>query len=169
MNPRIETAVAAMHLLANGHATGQLDVLGVSEEDWRVATGETPWTGADRSRVEQVMKSLIYGTVDVIGMPRHEVPAEFVAAVISVFIAPCNAMVACGIMDAHITAQQMVAGETGAAPHGVAPVTAPRLFAMVIELLSDHRTGQAMHQFVKRTNRAIQRSNQDGQEPKSKK
>ena len=86
----IRTAKNTMEVIANGGATGAFDSLGITEDDFQLVTGDIPWIGADRHRVVAVLNSLIHGTVDLLGLPRIEVPAEFTAAAIAIFVAPLD-------------------------------------------------------------------------------
>lgn len=96
---RIETAFGAMSLLAGSTFVEIMRTLGVTEEDYVLVTGATPWTVQDRSRVRQTLDAFSAGVMDVVGAPRFEMSAEYIAAVIVSFVHPTNIMPACRFME----------------------------------------------------------------------
>jgi len=65
---------------------------------------DRPWPASDRTRARMLIDSVSYTGTDYIGIPRFELPAEFVVAVICSFVGPSNWMTACscyaGVQDA---------------------------------------------------------------------
>lgn len=142
-----EVAVNCMTLIKNGAVNDAFEALGISSEDFRLACAGVPYIGSDRNRVTNVLTSLVYGTLDVVGLPRIEVPCEFIASVLAVFVCPGNLAVACRWMEAGHAAEDLVAGGS------LEPVTANKLFALCCQLASEapaaaahweHRTGRAV-------------------------
>ncbi len=63
---------------------------GISEEDWRLLTYTALWTAADRMRIMRVLDATIHGATQLAGLPKIDVPAEVVAAIIATTISPLN-------------------------------------------------------------------------------
>lgn len=145
---RVSLPVAknCMMLIKNGAATDAFESLGISAMDFSLVCGGSPWIAAERGRVVNVLTLLTHGVLDVVGLPRIEVPAEFRASVLSVFVAPGNLAVACRWMETGPTAEAMSAGGD------LTPVRAETLFALCLQLSDD---GQALAQWEKRTGRAV--------------
>lgn len=143
----LEVARNCMVLIRDGAASDAFEALGVSSADFTLVCGTVPWIGADRGRVTGVLTLLTHGVIDVVGLPRIEVPAEFVASVLSTFVFPGNLAVACRWMEAGPTADSLSVGG------GIEAVTAARLFAMCCQLANEAPAAQA--QWRKRTGRAV--------------
>ena len=109
---RVSYAVAqnCMQLIKDGAVNDAFEALGIISQDFELACSQIPYIGADRGRVTTVLRSLIWGTLDVVGLPRIEVPAEFIASVICVFVAPGNLAVACRWMEAGHSAEDHYGG-----------------------------------------------------------
>jgi len=142
-------AINCMNLIKDGMVNDAFEALGILPEDFELVCLSFPYIGADRHRVTTVLNSLIWGTLDVVGLPRIEVPTEFIASVISVFVAPGNIAVACRWMEAGHAAEELAAGGN------LEPVTAAQLFALCCQLASDAPSIAA--RWEARTGRAVQR------------
>ena len=133
MNLRAQTAIGAMSLIANGTATADFVSFGLTPEDFDSLSGDGVWVGADRPRIERILKVLIHGTMDAVGVDRFNVSAEYVSAVISVFVAPANIMTACAWCSGHYANDDISAGVNEQRSR---PVKAATLFALCLELQS---------------------------------
>lgn len=140
-------ALNCMQLIGKGAVTDAFEALGITKDDFELATGDMSYLGADRSRVSSVLNALTHGTLDVLGLPRIEVPAEYRAAVIAVFVAPRNIHVACRWLETGVTAADIVAGGQ------LEAVSAKQLFALICQLAGDAPVAAAAWQ--KKTSRAI--------------
>lgn len=140
-------AMNCMKLIADGAATDAFEALGISEFDFELVTGHSPWLGSDRSRVTSVLNSLTHGVLDVLALPRIEVPAEFRAGVISCFVAPSNLAVACRWLETGPTAEDIISGGQ------LEAVSGRQLFALCCQLSSSAPTSRAA--WLKRTGRAV--------------
>jgi hypothetical protein len=76
--------------------------------------------------------------MDSLGVPRFQVPAEWIAACIAIFVAPINIQVACRFFEVSQTAEA-----TGRGVDEVDPCTAKQLFALVQQLISDPDSSHA--------------------------
>lgn len=142
-------AINCMNLIKEGACNDAFESLGIIPEDFHLVTMSVPYVGADRHRVTHVLNSLIWGTLDVVGLPRIEVPTEFIASVISVFVSPGNLAVACRWMEAGAAAEDLAAGGS------LEPVTARQLFALCCQLSSE--APAAAVRWEQRTGRAVDR------------
>lgn len=143
-----EVAKRAMMLVVTA-TTGAFKSLGISQKDFELATGAAPWLGTDRRRVRSVLDSLIFASVDLVGVNRFEVSAEYIAACLGVFVHPVNLMVACRFMEGASTAEAH-------SLDGVAdPVTADQLHALVIRLHTSESADSARDQFEKTVKQKI--------------
>lgn len=155
---QMHVALGAMKLIRDGAVTGDLDAFGISPEDWFLTTGSGPWVGTDRQRVRATLDILVHGTVDVVGVPRFEVPSEYIAAVLAVFVGPTNMQLACRWMEGGSPAQVLAKGSSAEPPSDNEQVTARTLFALVCDIYEGEHASAARASFVKRTNLAIERS-----------
>lgn len=142
-------AVNCMTLIKEGACNDAFEALGIIPEDFDLVCASIPYIGDDRLRVTNVLNSLIWGTLDVVGLPRIEVPTEFIASVLSVFVAPANLAVACRWMETGSSAEDLAAGGS------LDPVTAKQLFALCCQLVKD--APQAVSRWEQRTGRAVKR------------
>lgn len=133
MNLSYETLRGHLKLIASGASGGSLDSIGISQEDWKLVTGDKPWMGADRARVVRTLTALVHGAVDAVGVERFDLPAEWIAGVIAVFVAPGNVMSASRMMSGVLaTTESMAQGETV-----MDEVTPSQLFSLIGQAYSD--------------------------------
>ncbi len=138
-----------MQLIKDGAVNDAFEALGINPEDFDLVCSNHPYVGADRARVTSVLNSLIWGTLDVVGLPRIEVPVEFIAGVLCVFVSAGNLAVACRFMETSYPAEEVAAGGS------VDPVSASQLFALCCQLYNDAPAATA--QWERRTGRAVRR------------
>lgn len=138
-----------MTLIKEGAVNDAFEALGIIPEDFDLVCSSIPYIGDDRLRVTNVLNSLIWGTLDVVGLPRIEVPTEFIASVLAVFVAPGNLAVASRWMETGSSAEDLVSGGS------LEPVSARQLFALCCQLQSDAPVATA--RWEQRTGRAVKR------------
>lgn len=126
----LSTAQGAMKLVQGRSYAAVLDALGVSKEEMALVTGDSVWIGADRSSVRRVLDNLAAGVMDLVGVGRFEMPAEYIAAVIVNFVAPVNVMLACRWYESARSSEHL----QGASTVGADVVRPERLFALCCEL-----------------------------------
>lgn len=95
MSLQLQIAVSGMKIIGQLGQAGQLDTLGISEADYKRLCSSTPWLPTEKHRMTAVLHSLIMGSVDALGLPRFQIPAEYMAAGICVFVHPVNIHAAC--------------------------------------------------------------------------
>lgn len=147
MHQRIRSAMSVLSAGAAAHLVS----MGVSKADFARLTGDTPWLAADRSGVRNTMDSVMFAAMDYIGTPRFEIPAEYVAAGIVMFVAPCNRLTACRWMESGRTASELSMNPTS----GAAPMSAQQLFALCLEADGDY-ISEFVVKFEKKVKMAIE-------------
>ena len=147
--PSVNYAVAknCMDMIAAGAVNDAFESLGITQEDLRLCIGPEPWIATDRGRVTTVLNMLTHGSLDVIGLPRIEVPAEYRAAVIATFVSPGNMAIACRWCETGATAEALSSGGM------LEPVSAQRLFGLVCQLYAE--APQARFAWAKAVGRAV--------------
>lgn len=150
---RYEIALSAMNLIASLGREGFLDGVGVSRGDFDRLTGDAPWMSSDRNRMTATLNTLLNASVDALGLPRFNLPAEFVAAGISVFVQPIN-----------VHAAAAFCGNSGSVEDGargtiVSPATPEQIFALCVMLYGSQGRNSARAQFEKNTKLAIDKVN----------
>jgi len=148
-----EVAASSMRLLANIGRKGFLDGLGVSRADFDRFVGDEPWLATDRNRMTSVLNTMINASVDAMGLPRFDLPAEYIAAGIALFVAPVNVHGCCVFAARGAKPTEEMGRGTQSSTEAVSP---DRLFALVIQLFSDQRTS-ARALFEKNTSIALEK------------
>ena len=128
------TAVGVLRMMAERAMVDSIASFGISEADWKLVTGPKPWIGLDRARVCRVLDSLIFGSMDLAGLPRFRVPAEYVSAVLVTFVSPNNLMLACAWREQSPSADDLSRIDGV----GAEPVRAHQLFALCTRLHSQN-------------------------------
>lgn len=133
------------------YTVADFDGLGITQQHFELATGEQPWR---RDHIHAVMKTLnaiLFGTLEQLAMPKIQVPAEYVAAIVASFVAPGNRMVAC-VWLASERKTGVGALELAARAHTdeLVPTSATQLFALVVELSDTDESTQARLNFLDR-------------------
>lgn len=145
-----DVACGAMRLIANIGHEGFLDGLGVSRHDFERLVGSDPWLASERNRMTTILHTMINASVDAMGLPRFNLPAEYIAAGISMFVAGVNVMPACIFAPPSRSAEDM--GRMAA----VDPCTPEQVFALVCQLYSTNGRLNARALFEKKTHLALE-------------
>ena len=155
MSLQLAVVKSAMTALATGTATGPLQSLGLLPAELELVTGDIPWKASERNQVSKALHTLMYSTQDALGLQRFEVPAEYVAATIAMFVQPSNVMVACSWMEADLLSASAIGN-----PHLESinrnEIRAAQLFALVLQMMRDSATiDTCRNQFEARVNMSI--------------
>lgn len=126
--PRYALAIAALDMIG---VTGHTDL---TPQDMAFVGSDKLWLGTDRVQVNRVLSALCYGGLDLIGLPRFPVPAEFIAAVIARHVPAHNVLIACSMLERADWAENMINGVE-------APVTASVLCAHVMAIKAGYLAG----------------------------
>jgi len=153
MGLNYEVAKGTMNLIANQCKEGWLETCCITKDDFDKLTAPVCWLSVDRNRVTQTFFSLLYGTVDAIGIPRFTLPAEYIASAISVYIDPVNVLVACRFFEKVPTAEGL-----GRGVDNIENVTSKQLFGLVVQLVADVENSNARCLFEKKTGLVVSRT-----------
>lgn len=154
----LSIAKGAMGILSNGGGRQILEDLGILPDELELVKQDISWTGNNRVSVTRTIDSLMYGTMDCLGLPRFEVPAEYIAAAIVQFCHPINYMVACRWMEGGSRTQDLAnAGGPNAETPGerVERIGSAQLFSLVLQLHNDGQAQTARAQFERNVDRKI--------------
>lgn len=160
MTIQLKVVKSAMLALANGTASGSLETLGLLSSDLKLLCSTIPWKAAERNTVTRTLDILMYGTMDSLGLPRFMVPAEYVAATISMFVKPSNLMVACRWLE-----QSSISADGLGNPSSTTnqqPIDSSQLFSLVLQLADDQEVPEMRYLFEQRTQYAIQEATSKG-------
>lgn len=153
LNLNYEAAKAVMTSIAQ-YLEADFDQLGVSPDDFKLTYQPVIWRSEHRIRVIRTLEALMFGTAGMLGLARIKLPAEFIAAIVATFVAPCNRRLATMYLDDVGTggrAEDMAAGLTFEA------VGPERLFALVV-LLSQEDNTKVRQDFATRIGYAVTQS-----------
>lgn len=132
MNPlSLAGALGAMQLIKA--ASSSMNAIGVTEEEYRLLTQSQPWLGPEHNRVRRTLDTMIWGSLDLAGLPRLQPPAEYLAAAIASFVAGSNILAACRLLEGLPPADELVAGKGKTDT----VVRADHLFTFILQLLGD--------------------------------
>lgn len=157
MKPQLQVIKGAMQALAAGAATGTLETLGILSDDLNLVMGDIPWQANQRTGVTRTIDALMFGTMDLLGLPRFMIPAEYVAAAIVMFVRPTNLLVACRWMEAGQPTVDGLGNPTSSSANQD-PVDSTQLFSLCLQLVDDVDVGSYKKQFEMRTKLSIVKS-----------
>jgi len=155
----VGTSLAVMSQIAQ-YASADFDSLGILPQDYDLAHGDAPWIRDQRLRVVKTLEALMFGTLDVMGVSRFALPAEYVAAIIATFVSPCNRMVACQWIAENgstIARAQDLAAQ-GIQASQVDKCQPSKLFALVCLLTENDASTEARASFESRIQSRIRRA-----------
>jgi len=118
---RYAAAQAALRVLAD---EAQVDL---NKDDIQFLKGPRLWLRSDRGRVRRCLEAYAYGGLDIIGLPRFPLPAEFVACAIALHVHPSNWMTACVVFSGVEWTENVVLNREE-------PLSAEMLFAHVLRI-----------------------------------
>lgn len=141
-----QVAVGAMSLIAREGSLGHLNNIGLSSADFDKVISPIHWLPSDRNRVSQSLGILLNSPADATMTPRFNLPAEYVAAAIAVFVSPNNIKTACRWVE-----RPAPAGELGQGLEDPERCTAQQLFALIVQFHGGNEWCLARQQFEKNT------------------
>lgn len=151
----LQSAVSSMKLAVAEMSSGSPSALGITDAAWRLFTGDELWQVKDKAEMRRVFDSVCFYTLDLQGIPHHTVAAEYIAAVIALFVGGPNARVACSwVAENTPSAAALGSGEQPT----YADTTPEQLFALVIQLHDNPARADCAAQFHKKTKLAVARA-----------
>ncbi len=154
---RIETAKSVFRLIRDGALYGGVASLGITPSQIDFVTQEIPWVGVDRPGVVRSLETLIYSSVEVLGLPRFRVPGEYVAALICSVVAPVNIHLACVWLQREASGSSEQLASTPEAGE-VDAVHASKLFALCCALYDTRERTAASAAFDRMVEAAVNRA-----------
>lgn len=154
MNINYAAASGVLTVIAD-ELNPDLQSLGITKQDHQKTVGNDAWLRDNRAGVVRTLKAVLFGSTEILGLPPITLPTEYIAAVITAFVAPKNRMTACHwLSDESITGvlAQDLANPNGGGLEISKPST---LFAIVTMLSNESETGAAREQFNQRMNERI--------------
>lgn len=146
-----ETAIAMLRTIQL-YTPSDFDVLGITQEQFEKVSGPTPWRREEMNLVIRTMNAILFGSLEIMAVPKITVPSEFIAAHIVALIHPGNRMVACIWMaqerQTGVGAMDLAARQDGASVYD--PTSADQLFALVCQLSDSSYANTAREQFRER-------------------
>lgn len=163
VNLNYVVAKRAMTMIAQQGSVGFLDLIGLSQEDFKKVSGKVPWLPSDRNRVEAILRTLISGVLDASGMKRFRIPAELVAASIAVYVSPVNIPLACAFLEGAKTANDMSRGGNDE----FVSCSAEQLYTLIVMFHGSDAHNDARRLFEKNTKLELDKL-EEYQEPSKK-
>lgn len=121
----------------------------ITEADLDLLRSDAIWTSESRKKAKRTIDELMYGAMDIAGLPQFTVPAEYTASVIAGYVNPANWTIAC-----HMCQSGAVTAEDAESGRESEPVTPKQLLALVMQVKSDNIT-KFTEQMEKKTRRNI--------------
>ena len=102
---------------------------GIEEHQWKLITQEEYWTREQAQQIRSILASVVEVSMTIAGMPAIPLPGQYVAAVISEVVAPCNRMLACTKAPDTFDA---VSASGILATHEIKPMSVQQMMALVL-------------------------------------
>lgn len=151
------------------YLSADFNALGITPQDWGVLTQAQPWRRDQLNRVMRTLTAVNYGVLEVMNIPKIQVPAEFVACAIAATVHPGNQMVACQWHAFERVTGVPVDDLAERNPAGYDPATPEQLFALVLKLNNCDACDKARRDFEERVGIARQKAEMTATAGKGKK
>lgn len=142
------TAIAMLRTIEQ-YTPSDFDVLGITQEQFEKVSGPLPWRREEMNLVMRTMNAILFGSLEIMAVPKIVVPSEFVAAHIVALVHPGNRMVACIWMaqerQTGVGALELAARQDVSSVYD--PTSADKLFALVCLLSDTSHANTARDQF----------------------
>lgn len=154
-----ETALATFRVI-DQYVAADFDTLGIRPEDFSLTSSYQPWVRQDLARCMRTLNALTFGTLEVMGMPKIVVPAEYQAAIIAGFVAPPNRMAACIWLsqERQTGAGALESSARNQTTSQLDPASADQLFALVVSLSESDIASDVRQNFRRRVGLAVEKA-----------
>lgn len=152
MSLQYSVARGLMKFVAESAKQGVIEASGLTQEEFNLVVLDVPWTASVRNRIQKVLLNLCHYTSDAMSLPRFQLPAEYIASVIALYVAPVNVMSACRVMERLIPAEAL--GRDDETDY----CSAKQLFALCSQLYADGAHSSAVALWEKNTNLSLERA-----------
>ena len=156
---RFEIARGAMQLCASQSFYELWRTMGVSEEEYNICRGEHVWLPEHRTAMRKVLDTFAIGVMDLSQLPRFELPAEYLACVIAVYVHPNNAMQACRVFE-----NVRPAAELAGATVDAQVVDPAQLFALVCAIYDSDAVKTVKASFEKKARFNVRQASEPAKE-----
>lgn len=150
---RLTTAMGALRTVNSLNYLDMIESLGLGEPEWELLSQKSPWMAKHRPIIETLGKNLIYAGLDLMGVNRFPVSAEYVAAVAVTFISECNYMHFSQWMGSFATADELGNFDGSRQGHieGMEKITPSQLHALILELRGNPKSNILCRRFHDKT------------------
>lgn len=150
---RFDVALGAMRLVSEMQFGDVVRSLGITETEYKRLVGDAPWVGTDRHTMGKALNALATGILDITGTPRFELPAEYYASVIAVFVSPTNTLTACRWIDRPVSHEELMGASTDRVP-----VKPEVVFGLILKLYNNDGCNAIRDEFEKQVNFQIKKA-----------
>lgn len=140
---------AAMTAISKTVKAFGISSLGINQDDFNKTTGDAVWMSADKPVAVRTLQQLAFGVMDAQSLPRFDMPAEYLAGIIALYVNPANWFAACGWLSGEMLSVDLAA--RGENPERFDP---SRLYALVL-LASSEDLDQFCSVFGKATKKKL--------------
>lgn len=131
------------------YTVGDYAAIGINKQDFQKLSQTMHWRRDEIRNVMRTFNAILFGTLEVMGVPKLTVPAEYVGSVIAAIVNPANQLICCiwlaqergtgaGALD--MSARQEVST-------GHDQVSAEQLFAIVCALQNTESSNEVKQRF----------------------
>lgn len=163
MNLSIASAMALLRSIEQ-YTPADFDLLGITQEQFEQLAQPVPWRRENLNQVMRTLNCVLFGTLEVMAVPKIIVPSEYVAAHIVATVHPGNRMLACIWMaqerQTGVGALELAARQNQGSQYD--PTSADNLFALVCLLTDTDEANYARDRFRVRLGLRIQEALQQG-------
>lgn len=150
-NVSVSTAIALLRTIER-YTPADFDVLGITQENFELLSQRDTWRREQLHIIIRTFNSVLFGTLEIMGLPKLVVPSEYVAAHITSIVAPENHMHCCILLamerQTGVGALELAARQ--ASPSQYDPTSADHLFALVCLLQDTDESNYARTRFRQR-------------------
>lgn len=163
MNLSLSTARSVLNHI-HLYTPSDFDTLGINKQDFELATQSIPWRRDQIHKVMRTLNALIFGSLEVLGMPKIVVPSEYVAPIIATFVHPTNRMVAClWLSQERMTgAAALELSARGQTASQIDPTSADELFSLVVQLSDTDEAAHVAKEFKKKLGLVVEEATKNG-------
>lgn len=155
-------AAMAMLRTIEQYTPADYQVLGITQENFEELFSPVVWRRENMGRINRTMMAILFGSLEVQGIPKIIVPAEFVAAHIVACVHPGNRMLACVYLaqerQTGVGALELAARQQSVSQYD--PTSADQLFALVCLLSDTDKANTARVNYGKKMGLRIEEANQ---------
>lgn len=155
----------AMLINIEQYTPSDFGVLGITREQFEEVAQPQNWKREKMHVIMRALSSIMFGSLEIMGVPKVTVPAEFCAAIVATLVHPANRLIACVWLS-----QERIAGPGAldlAARHEQVQqfdqTTADQLFALVCLLSDTADANVARQRFMERLGMAIEEAENNGE------